>query len=199
VAGAALIAATAMTGPGIARASTSKAGLVAQPACISPHCVSGQYPPGPDPGPGWQYVYMQAFTGGGCLTVNFPQRLAPLTDEPCKFGSLVDDWMTTYFWERQIIVNGKEAVQLLFTDGATFWDVGFSGGQFKLETASDSWYLYQGATFGVYALYQSGNSANYMSESAKGTPLNTPTKPANPDDMWTIQNACSNPLNCELH
>lgn len=150
------------------------------------------FPPFPTPGPGWYYGYMRASVGNGCMVPTQLQTLSPLTVQTCNINNstLVG---TSYVWARVIVESGRNVLQIATTDGdGTWWDYGFSGTQFKLETPSDSNYFRINVANNPvnYNLYANAAGTNYAVEGAAGAPLHTPGSATAPADTWWSANGC---------
>jgi hypothetical protein len=158
-----------------------------QPHSLAQIAEHGRQSPARAGATGWYSTFITAYSGGGCMGYASDTRLAPIESSLCTGDA--DD---TVFYVRDL--NGSTwAVgdELEFVDIAKLYAIGYSGGQFKLETPSlpttelifytdnsfnqwDSWILG----------YNTGGAHVFPAPNGRDLPLKVKTSESYPADGW---------------
>jgi hypothetical protein len=131
---------------------------------------------------GWIPRLLRAESGGGCALPQ-PARLDPVLSDPCPSAV---DW-----YVRDLSGSGYNVGDKIeFVNTSMNLALGFSGGQFKMETPRDSsTYLIIGSVSpdGSWVAFYDSSNIHLMAPNGKGLPLKALTGgPAFPADGWQI-------------
>jgi len=136
-------------------------------------------------GPGWTQYWLTAQSGGGCA-IPQSELLDPVISYPCESGN---------YWEGRIISGSgfdQIGAEIEFVNTAGTLALGYSGGQFKMETPNDSsTYLVVeagpdcGASQCYYGWADSGHDG-YMEPNGKGLAVKSSPSGSFPTVGWTI-------------
>jgi hypothetical protein len=159
----------------------------------------GCFPTSPNPGSGWHEVIVvstQAGDGNECWATDGLARLDPVYWNTCNGSSDDQQW-----WFRTWTAGGIPYAEFVIRDYAngTWLAMGYSGGEWKLETPSDtSTYFYMADDTNYQSLleYQGSTDAFVVPAGHVDAPLGQTTSPDWPSQSFTPESLCFDWTDC---